>query len=109
LIYYTKVHRAFLRTLNRPHPDEMAPDQMARLALALAPRWQIERATDYLGAVSVVAVPFDDDPAEPTFMLYEADGNSHVATIMQDAWECDDAFETCGHAVTALIARTTAR
>jgi hypothetical protein len=74
------------------------------LSAALAPRWNVEQETDYLGAVSFVALPADDDPAMPAFILYEKGGRAGIATIQGDDWEVGQTFTSQRQAVAKIIA-----
>ncbi len=82
-------------------------DALGQLAAALAPEWQVEQETDYLGNVSFVTLPKKADPEMPAFILYEKEGQAHVATVRQDTWENDRAFATCDQAVNAVVDRAT--
>jgi hypothetical protein len=98
----------------RERPGTPAPrsagrpvDDLLQLSAALTPQWQVAREIDYLGEVSFLALPNEDDPEIPAFILYQKAGQTHVATIHQDDWENDLAFATSQQAVNAMIARAT--
>jgi hypothetical protein len=81
-----------------------SPDVVASLSAGLADAWEVERAVDPSGDVTIIILPVLDAPGMPTFMLYEEDGLARVATIRRDVWESDQAFLSCPKAVAAIIA-----
>ena len=74
------------------------------LLAALPPAWEVTRAIDPHGGVSTVVFPVDDAGTMPTFVLYEGDGFSEVATIRNDTWATDQEFADGAEAVAAIIA-----
>jgi hypothetical protein len=75
----------------------------ASLSKAFAGAWDVEHAVDPSGDVSIVVLPVCDDPALPTFMLYEEHGVPRVATIRRDVWESDQAFPSGQRAAAAIV------
>jgi hypothetical protein len=89
-------------------PRPAAPvDPVAELSTALGLGWNIARQTDYMGEVSIITLPTEDNDARATFVLYEKDGLVHVGTVRADKWENDRAFTTFGQAVAMIIAEAT--
>jgi len=83
-------------------------DVAASLSAVSAGAWEVERAVDPSGDVAIIVLPARDDPALPTFMLYEEHGLARVATIRRDVWESDQAFPSGCRAIAAIIAATSA-
>ncbi len=83
-------------------------DAVASLSAAASDAWEVERMVDPAGEVSIIVLPTSDDPALPTFMLYEKHGQARVATIRDDVWESDVAFTSGRQAVAAITAATEA-
>jgi hypothetical protein len=83
-------------------------DIAASLSEAAAGAWEVEHAVDPSGEVAIIVLPARDDPALPTFMLYQEHGLARVATIRRDIWESDQAFPSGRRAVAAIIAVTSA-
>jgi hypothetical protein len=79
-------------------------DVVAALSAGLAPAWEVERAIDPSGELSVVVLPMGDDPAFPSFVLYEKDGLVEVATIAGETWQSTAQFPTCQSAVVGIVA-----
>ena len=101
--------RAKTRNHRSRHDGGLSPlDVVATLSAASAGAWEVERTVDPSGDVSVIVLPACDDPAMPTFMLYEEHGLARVATIRRDVWESDRAFLSCQQAAAAIIAATAA-
>jgi hypothetical protein len=109
MVQAVAVPRANTRNHRSQHGGGLSPlDVVATLSAASAGAWEIERAVDPSGDVSVMVLPACDDPAMPTFMLYEEHGLARVAIIRRDVWESDRAFLSCRQAAAAIIAATTA-
>jgi hypothetical protein len=91
---------------NAPGPcDAMSPfDVVAALASALPSTWSVERECDPDGDLSIVVLPDRDEPAQPSFVLYEEDGLVQVGTVIGDAWHGKRTFPTCRRAVGAIVA-----
>jgi hypothetical protein len=87
----------------KPPGGAPARDIVVSLADALGPTWGVERETDFVGDVSVVVMPVIDNPAMPTFILYEAGGQARVGTVRGDEWEADYGFDTVRQAATIGI------
>ncbi len=99
------IGNAPVNVLRRNPPPRMAEashDVLVELSAALAPGWDVEQATDYLGEVSFVALPVGDDSDAPAFILYEKDGTARVATMHGDDWEDDLVFTTCQQAINRI-------
>jgi hypothetical protein len=79
-------------------------DVVDELSAALGPKWDVMREIDYVGEISIIALPADDIDAMPTLIMYEKDGQAHVATIRGVEWETNHAFSSFRHAVSAMIA-----
>jgi hypothetical protein len=95
--------KAFSAALWLLQPAELG-DVIAVLSDALGADWVVERETDYTGEMSIIAFPASDQDARPTFVLYEADGQTHVATIRGDEWASDHGFNRFRQGVDAIIA-----
>ena len=89
-------------------PAFLPSDVIASLTAASTDAWEVEQTVDPFGEVSIIVLPRDDDPALPTFMLYEGDGVARVATIRHEAWESEKAYHSSRRAVAAIIAETAA-
>jgi hypothetical protein len=83
-------------------------DVVALLSAGSAGAWDVEPEVDPSGDVSIVVLPACDDPAMPTFLLYQKDGAARVATIRHEIWEDDRAFPGCRQAAAAIIELTSA-
>jgi hypothetical protein len=94
--------------LDRQDAALSALDVAASLSAASAGAWEVEHAVDPSGDMSIIVLPACDDPAMPTFVLYEEHGVARVATIRRDVWESDQAFPSGRRAVAAIIAATSA-
>ena len=70
---------------------------------ALGPTWSVEQEIDYLGEISIIAMPDDDEAAHPTLILFEKQGQAHVGVVHNDNWDSLIAFATRSAAVAALI------
>jgi hypothetical protein len=85
--------------------DTLSPfDVVAALASALPSCWTVEREADPDGDLSIVVLPDCDEPAQPSFVLYEEDGFVQVATVIADTWHGKRTFPTCRRAVDAIVA-----
>jgi hypothetical protein len=83
-------------------------DFVASLSAVSAGAWEVEQMVDPSGEVSIVMFPACDDPALPTFMLFEENGLARVATIRHDVWESDQTYLSNHQAVAAIMAATAA-
>ncbi|HEY4041363.1 MAG TPA: hypothetical protein VGM32_05900 [Rhodopila sp.] len=79
-------------------------DVVAALTASLTPSWSAEREIDPSGETSVVVLSVSDNPAHPTFVLYEEEGLVQVATVVGDCWQSRRTFRTCQRAVAAIVA-----
>lgn len=82
---------------------DVAVDVIDELSMALGPKWDVGREIDYVGDVMIIALPADDIDAMPALILYEKDGQAHVATVRGVDWEADHAFSSFRHAVIEMI------
>jgi hypothetical protein len=82
-------------------------DVAASLSAVFAGVWDVEHAVDPSGDESIVVLPVCDDPALPTFVLYEGHGVPRLATIRRDVWESDQAFPSGQRAVAAIMTAAT--
>lgn len=83
-------------------------DVVAAQATASSGAWDVEHAFDPTGDLSIMVLPTCDDPALPTFLLYQEHGLARVATIRREIWESDQAFPSGRRAVAAIVAATAA-
>ena len=83
-------------------------DIVATLSKALGSAWIVQREIDCEGEVSVVALAVRDDETMPAFILYEADGLAHVATVKHDKWQSGRAYAMAEEAVAAIVCLTAA-
>jgi hypothetical protein len=81
-------------------------DVVALLSASLMPGWEVEREIDPTGDISIIVLSAIDDPAMPTFTLYESEGKAMVGTVTGDAWEKVHGFSNCQRAVAAILAAT---
>jgi hypothetical protein len=80
-------------------------DAVFELSAGLAPTWQVERAIDYAGDISFIALPGSNDPGMAAFIIFERDGRAHIGTVRNDAWHDGRSFATLPQAVKAIIAQ----
>jgi hypothetical protein len=80
-----------------------APDVIAVLSNALSTDWVVARETDYEGRMSVITLPALGKEKLPSFILYERDGQTHVATITGDEWANDRCFDDFRQAVSVVV------
>ena len=85
-----------------------ASDVMVWLSAGASGAWEVEQEIDPAGEVSVIVHPTYDDPALPTFVLYEKDGGARVAVVRHDVWETERVFSSCEQAASSIIALTEA-
>src|ERR1700712_3131673 len=84
--------------------DVMLPfDVVAALSAHLQPFWDIERAIDPDGELSIIVAPTGDDLTQSGFVLYEKDGFVEVAAIFGDTWQGSQRFPSCQQAVAAIV------
>lgn len=89
---------------DRRQATGLTPRIAASLQAALTPGWVAERIIEPLGEVAIVVLPADDDPALPSFLLYETATAARVAVILADRWEAEQEHAGRDDAVTALVA-----
>ena len=82
----------------------MSVDVVDELSAALGPKWDVMREIDYAGEASIIVLPAGDIDAMPTLIMYEKQGQAHVATIRGVEWETNHTFSSHRHAVSAMIA-----
>lgn len=83
-------------------------DVIAMVSGALGPDWTVLRETDCEGDVSIIALPAEETGRTPSFILYEKDGQTHVASVRCDQWGLDLIFDSFSKAVDAFIAEALA-
>lgn len=79
-------------------------DCLDDLSEQLGPNWEVKREIDYLGEISIIALPAPDIDVMPALILYEKDGQTHVATVRGADWETDRAFPSFREAMAAMTA-----
>jgi hypothetical protein len=103
------IDKGYVQTRRTRPEAALSPiEAAASLAAASSGAWEIEHAIDPAGEESIIILPTSDDPALPTFMLYEEHGLARVATIRRDVWERDQAYLSGRRAVEAILAATAA-
>ena len=80
-------------------------DSVFELTKALGPHWVVERWSDCGGDLSIVVFSRHDPDALTTFVLFERDGVTRVATVEDDKWTTDRKFRSRRCAINSLIAR----
>ena len=71
---------------------------------ALGDGWVVERVTDYMGEISIIAFPVAEHEGTPSFILFETEGRARLAAVKSDAWGSDQSFASFSEAVSAFIA-----
>lgn len=75
----------------------------AWLSAGLSGAWDVTLSVDPDGETSVVVAPVDDDPATPSYILFQKDGQAWVGTVKTDAWQSEQRFTTYEDAVAAIV------
>lgn len=75
------------------------------LSDALGIHWVVERWSDCGGDLSIIVFSSRDPDVLPTFLLFQQDGETRLATVENDEWTTDGSFRSLRHAVDVLIAR----
>ena len=53
---------------------------------ALGDGWVVERVTDYMGEISIIAFPVAEHEGTPSFILFETEGRARLAAVKSDTW-----------------------
>jgi hypothetical protein len=80
---------------------------IALLEAGLTRDWEVTQEIDPVGEASIIVMPASDDPAKPSFLVYEMNGKARVATIRNDIWESERVFAASSEAVAAITAAAT--
>jgi hypothetical protein len=87
-----------------PHDVLSSFDVVGVLSASLTPGWYVERTVDPSGDIAIIVLPADDDPEQPSFVLYEKDGLVEVGTIAGETWRGSRQLPSCQRAVAAIVA-----
>jgi hypothetical protein len=79
------------------------PDVLLALADALGDDWTVCCETDCEGENSIIAISTVEADRLPSILLYEKGGMPHVASVVDDEWCGERAFDTVHRAMGAFI------